>query len=88
LKLRHFAGAAALLIATAAPVCADEQVWTVDQWPADVGQIPCSAWSRNPDGTWVLSGALKLGSQTINNIGVKGDSAAHLLDRLCGKSKK
>ena len=34
------------------------------------------------------SGAIKLGSETMNNIGVKGDAAAHLLDRECGAKKK
>jgi hypothetical protein len=74
-------------IATIASARADEQVWTVDNWPADVNQIPCSAWSKAPDGTWVLHGALKLGSETMNNIGVRGDAAAHVLDRECGKKK-
>jgi hypothetical protein len=67
---------------------ADQQVWIVDNWPADVGQIPCSAWTKTPDGTWVLHGALKLGSETMNNIGVRGDAAAHVLDRECGAKKK
>ena len=80
---------AVVFVATIASVRADEQVWTVDNWPADVNQIPCSAWSRTADGTWVLTGgAIKLGSETMNNIGVKGDAAAHLLDRECGAKKK
>jgi len=69
-----------------APVRADEQVWVVDSWPGDIDLIPCSAWSKATDGTWVLTGgAVKLGSEVMNNIGVKGDAAAHKLDRLCGK---
>jgi hypothetical protein len=75
-------------IALTASARADEQVWTVDDWPADAGLIPCSAWSKAGDGTWVLNGAVKLGSQTLNNVGVKGDAAAHLLDRECGAKKK
>ena len=40
------------------------------------------------DGTWVLTGgAVKLGAETMNNIGVKGDAAAHHLDRECGAKK-
>jgi hypothetical protein len=78
---------AVALIAMIASTRADEQVWTVDNWPADAGQIPCSAWSKSADGTWVLRGALKLGSETMNNVGVKGDAAAHLLDRECGAKK-
>jgi hypothetical protein len=76
-------------LAAIASVRADEQVWVMDNWPADINQIPCSAWTKNADGTWVLTGgSVKLGSETMNNIGVKGDAAAHLLDRQCGGAKK
>jgi len=75
-------------VAVIAAVRADEQVWVMENWPADIEQIPCSAWSKASDGTWVLHGAVKLGSETMNNVGVKGDAAAHLLDRECGAKKK
>ena len=70
-----------------APACADEQVWKVDNWPGDIDVIPCSAWSRTGDGTWVLTGgAVKLGSEVMENIGVrKSDPAARKLERACGK---
>lgn len=80
---------AVALVATTLSVRADEQVWTVQNWPGDIDLIPCSAWSKTPDGAWVLTGgAVKLGSETMNNIGVKGDAAAHKLDRECGSKKK
>jgi hypothetical protein len=69
-------------------VRADEQVWIMQSWPGDIDLIPCSAWSKTGDGTWVLDGAVKLGSETMSNIGVKGDAAAHKLDRECGSKKK
>jgi hypothetical protein len=75
-------------IATVASARADEQVWTIESWPGDIDLIPCSAWSKTGDGTWVLHGSVKLGSETMSNIGVKGDAAAHLLDRECGAKKK
>jgi hypothetical protein len=56
--------------------------------PADIGDIPCSAWSKSPDGTSVLHGGIKVGSETMNNVGVRGDAAAHVLDRECGAKKK
>jgi hypothetical protein len=70
-----------------APACADQQVWKVDNWPGDIDLIPCSAWSRTADGTWVLTGgAIKLGAETMSNIGVKKrDAAAIKLERSCGK---
>jgi hypothetical protein len=79
---------AVVFVATIASVRAEEQVWDVDNWPADAAKIPCSAWSKAADGTWVLQGSVKLGSSVVNDIGVKGDAAAHLLDRECGAKKK
>jgi hypothetical protein len=77
---------AVVLFGATASVRADEQVWTVQSWPGDIDLIPCSAWSKTSDGTWVLTGgAIKLGAETMNDIGVKGDAAAHHLDRECGK---
>ena len=61
----------------------------LQNWPGDIDLIPCSAWSKTPDGSWVLTGgSIKLGSETMGNIGVKGDAAAHHLDRECGSDKK
>jgi hypothetical protein len=69
-------------------VRADEQVWTVESWPGDIDLIPCSAWSKSGDGTWVLTGgSVKLGAEIMGNIAVKGDAAAHHLDRECGAKK-
>ena len=75
-------------IATIAAARADGSVWTLDNWPADIDQIPCSAWTKNPDGTWVLTGgSLKLGADIVDNVAVKGDAAAHHLNRSCGAKK-
>jgi hypothetical protein len=79
--------AAAAFLFTVASVRADEQVWDVDNWPGDIDLIPCSAWSKTADGTWVLHGSIKLGASVVNDIGVKGDAAAHKLDRQCGAKK-
>ena len=80
---------AAAFLAMITAVRADEQVWTVQNWPGDIDLIPCSAWSKSGDGGWALTGgSIKLGSETMSNIGVKGDAAAHKLDRECGAKKK
>jgi hypothetical protein len=80
---------AVAFLATVASAHADNQVWTVQNWPGDIDLIPCSAWSKSGDGSWVLTGgSIKLGSETMENIGVKGDAAAHHLDRECGAAKK
>ena len=81
------AAAVAALILTGVSARADQQVWEMKDWPGDIDLIPCSAWSKSANGTWVLHGAVKLGSETLENIGVKGDAAAHKLDQICGGKK-
>ena len=82
LKLVLIAFAAALLC-DAAPACA--VTYQVDNWPADVDNIPCSAWQKSGDGTWVLTGTIKVGSSELTNVGVKGDAAARKVEKKCGK---
>ncbi len=74
---------AAVLVAPAAARAAD--TYTVENWPADVDTIPCSAWEHYPDGAWALKGYVKVGASIIEHVGFKGDSTARLLDRKCGK---
>ena len=71
------------LLGTLAPARAE--TYTVENWPADIDTIPCSAWQRYDDGTWLLKGSVKVGSSVIDNVGVKGDAAARKLAKLCGK---
>jgi hypothetical protein len=75
-------------MATIASARADRASWTIESWPGDIDIIPCSAWTKSPDGTWILHGSLKLGGETMENVGAKGDAAAHHLDRECGSKKK
>jgi hypothetical protein len=77
-----FTAAAALMCMTSISVGA---TYEVDRWPGDVDNIPCSAWHKSADGTWVLDGTIKLGSSDLENVGVKGDAAAHKIDKKCGK---
>ena len=56
----------------------------MDRWPGDVDNIPCSAWQKSPDGTWVLTGTIKVGASELTNIGVKGDAAARAVEKKCG----
>ncbi len=64
---------------------AQAATYKVDRWPGDIDTIPCNAWTKSADGTWVLNGALKLGASVVEDIGVKGDAAARSLDKRCGK---
>jgi hypothetical protein len=39
--------ATGVLLAVGAPARALE--YTVQQWPQDIGKVPCDAWKKNPD---------------------------------------
>jgi hypothetical protein len=79
--------AAAASIAMIASAQADAPVYVLDNWPGDMDNIPCRAWQKSPDGTWVLHATVKVGASELTNIAVKGDAAAHKLDRQCGAKK-
>ena len=66
---------------------ADAPVYVLDNWPGDIDNIPCSAWQKSSDGTWVLNATVKVGASELTNVAVKGDAAAHKVDRLCGAKK-
>ncbi len=77
--------AAALVTALlGALASARAETYTVENWPAEIDTIPCSAWQRYDDGTWVLKGSVKIGGSVVDNVGVKGDAAARKLEKLCG----
>ena len=61
------------------------ETFVVDRWPDDVNMIPCSAWEKADDGTWVLIGRIKIGASETTNVGVKGDAAARAVEKKCGK---
>jgi hypothetical protein len=72
---------AAFLSAT--PIHAES--YKVDSWPGDIDSVPCSAWQKSSDGTWVLTGTIKVGASELTNVGVKGDAAARKVEKKCGK---
>ncbi len=59
--------------------------YVVDNWPSDIDNIPCSAWTKSTDGTWVLSGSIKLGASVVDNVGFKGDTPARMIEKRCGR---
>jgi hypothetical protein len=86
--MSKFVIAAAAFIAVVASARADAPVYVLDNWPGDIDQIPCSAWKKTADGTWALNATVKVGASELTNVGVKGDAAAHKVERLCGAKSK
>ena len=79
------AAAVGALLVAAAPHAWAAETYEVEHWPADLDTIPCSAWQKMSDGTWALNGSFKVGASVLSNVGFKGDTAARLIERKCGK---
>ena len=70
----------------AIPTARAAETYVVDHFPADLDRIPCTAWQKMSDGSWALvNGSIKLGGSDLSNVGFKGDAAARLIERKCGK---
>jgi hypothetical protein len=67
---------------------ANAQTYQIGRWPADLDQVPCSAWTRNPDGSWTQKETIviiangKHYSENFFNFGVEKD----ILDKHCAGS--
>jgi hypothetical protein len=75
--------AAVLLLGMTASALADD-TYELQSWPQDIDLIPCSAWTKESDGTWALHGTLRVRDSVIDNVGVKGDAAARAVEKECG----
>ncbi len=74
--------ASGMLIAAGAPSRALE--YTVQQWPQDIGKVPCDAWKKNPDASWSQVATIRAGGQTIAGRSFKSDSGeARMLSAKC-----
>ena len=74
--------ATGVLLAVGAPARALE--YTVQQWPQDIGKVPCDAWKKNPDGTWSQVATIRASGQTIVGRSFKSDSGeARMLSAKC-----
>jgi hypothetical protein len=80
--------AAVAFMAMVASASADAPVYVLNNWPSEIDTIPCSSWQKSADGTWVLNGTIKIGASDLANVGVKGDAAARIVERLCGAKSK
>ncbi len=74
--------AAGLLIVGAAPSRA--ATFTINQWPQDIGKVPCEAWANNPDGSWMLVARIQAGTTTISGKNFRaGSGEAQMLSAKC-----
>jgi hypothetical protein len=46
-------------------------------------QLSCAEWKRNQDGSWTSIGALLVGSDTLNNVTLRGAKETKALEEKC-----
>ena len=86
--MRLFNPALAIILAAVAPLAVGAPAraleYTVQQWPQDIGKVPCDAWRKNPDGTWSQVATIRASGQTITGRSFKSDSGeARMFSAKC-----
>ena len=46
--------------------------------------LSCAEWKRNPDGSWTSTGPLLVGTDTVNNVTLRGAKDTNVLETKCG----
>jgi hypothetical protein len=61
-----------------------KHTYVVQQWPEDMAKVPCSAFKRNPNGTWTEVAVFDLhGNRFTGNTYPIGSREAGMLDQKC-----
>ena len=48
--------------------------------------LSCAEWKRNQDGSWSSTGALLVGTETLNEVTLRGAKETKVLDAKCGNA--
>jgi hypothetical protein len=46
--------------------------------------LSCAEWKRNQDGSWTSTGPLLVGTDTVNNVTLRGAKDTNVLEAKCG----
>jgi hypothetical protein len=46
--------------------------------------LSCAEWKRNQDGSWTSTGPLLVGTETVNNVILRGTKDTNVLETKCG----
>ena len=66
---------------------ADQASYTIEQWPADLNTLPCTAFVKAPEGSWGLAGIIVVISSNeviSESFYVKGNAVADIIESKCG----
>jgi hypothetical protein len=58
--------------------------FTVQQWPRDIGKVPCEAWTKRPDGSWAQAAPIQAGALIITGKSFSPSTGeGRMLDAKC-----
>ena len=46
--------------------------------------LSCAEWKRNQDGSWISTGPLLVGTETVNSVTLRGAKETNVLEAKCG----
>jgi hypothetical protein len=46
--------------------------------------LSCAEWKRNQDGSWTSTGPLLVGTDTVNDVTLRGAKETNVLEAKCG----
>ena len=47
--------------------------------------LSCAEWKRNQDGSWTSTGPLLVGTDTVNDVTLRGAKETNVLEAKCGE---
>jgi hypothetical protein len=75
---------AALYIAASGPQFAfAAETYKIEAWPQDLEKVPCSAFRKNPDGSWTQTAIIFVGGAPRKTHTYKGTVESQMLDARC-----
>ncbi len=76
--------AAGFVVAGEAAARADQASYFVNQWPQDIGKVPCEAWHRTSNGGWMQVAFIQASSTIVSGkIFAPGTGEAQMLNAKC-----
>jgi hypothetical protein len=78
-----------LIIASILAICgtASAETYRIEHWPADLDQVPCEAWKKNPDGSWSQTGTIIAGDVARKDNRFRNTPETQIIEKKCGTGK-
>ncbi len=86
-QLRAAAGALLIIIAiSAVPYPARSATYIISSYPAGLAEVPCDAFKKNPDGSWMQVATLMAGGALIPAGSNFNDTVeARIIEKKCDR---